>query len=270
VERRSQSGVESPLVTASSPRLGHDRLVEHPSLIIAVLASSFVALRVLRAAHGDTETAFELLRGGTGSVLIATAAELGPAALIVVSAAAIVMRVTNGLWPVSPWVFTPALALGVMMAPVVFLLATAFCAGAFLGIRILSKRSAESLERRRRSLPFEIPDEAFAPRTWEKAMAVGLVAIYGLLAVPLLITDTVWMPTEVLKLENGSHLVGYVREDGEWLRVIRRDDRLVEVIATQDVADRTVCARYDDWVWQFSLISLFGHAPDYPRCSDFD
>jgi hypothetical protein len=222
-------------------------LKEHLTLIAAAAASTFVTFRIIRAAHGSQETALELLQGETSSILIAAVAQLGPLVAAVTVMFVLLLRIETKDWLVTPWLVVPVVILAIVTAPLLLLL---------LGIITV------------------VIGAVFArikPGSEAPIALLGVTAsAFLFVVVVLIVDDTVWKPTEALILDNDRGVIGYVREDGRWLRIVRDDDRTVQVVETADVVSRRVCARSDPPWWSVSIAGSIGRRPHHPPCFLYD
>jgi hypothetical protein len=84
------------------------------------------------------------------------------------------------------------------------------------------------------------------------------------------INDKVWLPPEVIKIDSGSQLIGYViSESSEWTTVLTEKDRKIVRLPTDDLTQRTVCRVRGNTSQTTTVYRLFGHhEPDYPVCPD--
>lgn len=233
------------------------RLVNHPSLLAAVAFSAFVTLRLMQAAHGNTETAYELLRGGTASVVLAALAELGPPLLLYATSLTIALRVTSGNWYLPGWFVVPCFLLTLATATII---TVSFVTVVAIVGTILVRRA------RRRGGSVGSSSSLELGLLTIGGLVIGLIALGY-----LIIDDTVWLPAEVITLDDGSQLVGYPRTDGDWLRLIRDDNRAVELFPLSSVKERAVCSRSDEEtsVLERPLGALFRGSPDHMVCSEF-
>jgi hypothetical protein len=267
-EGHGNGGVPIAPQASPVPRLRFGWLAQHPSIVIAALTGSFVTIRVTRAAHGNLETALELLQTGTASVLFAAALDGGIAVLFMACMIIVQVRSLGRGWYVSPAIVIPTALVTGLVVPLIFVLSMA-------GLLFLIAVA--------RGLEFIFPrmDVWHSVRAWGLPVLIGYAALLTLTAA--IVSDTVWMPAEVVTLESGEQVVGYVvQDDGESLRLIRNDDRAVTVVDAGDIVDRQVCSRYglseDDEDYSYVLyaswllrspLGYLGDSPDYPLCADF-
>lgn len=273
-------------------------LTQHPSILVAAGASALVTLRLIRTSHGDYETALELLRGGTSSVLVATALLVGPYVLIFSSLGVLSIRVLDGRWPLPVWVFVPTLTLGLATATfpalnLAFVLLVVV--GSLIGRR-MERQWDKSHPMRAEVEELPTSDEVAAMSDEERAnlqerlhaisavlaaekarlerrtnLLLGVVSFWLVVSV-MFVSDDVWWPTEAITLRDGSILVGYAQDDGRWLRLIGGEDRTVQVIDGNDIESRAVCERVSgtavpNWM-SSSLIALLEGGTEHPACDD--
>jgi hypothetical protein len=249
------------------PRLRLGWLGQHPTLIITAVAASLVAIRLIRAARGDLETATELLRVGTTTILLGSALEFGPLILLVACAFPVGVALMGGGWIMHWRIVLPLALVVVLIAPLIYTMVVV----AYMLIALYLTDLGRSLWRRfwvwRNG---EVPGPSVKRRRVTDAvltLSLGIIVLFF-----LMVPDTVWLPAERFLLRDDTYAVGYVTDDdGESVRLIRDDDRTVLTFEADQVVRRVVCDRFTIDYWYLSSpLALLGEPTEHPDCYESD
>lgn len=101
---------------------------------------------------------------------------------------------------------------------------------------------------------------------------VGLLILLLMSAMPTLLNDQPWLPTERIVIDGGDATVGYVvGSSSEWVTVLLDDNREIQYVLPSSVEERVMCRTGDlrprqDTIWQL-LSGERGEAAQYPECN---
>jgi hypothetical protein len=223
-----------------------------PTLATAIFAGALVAVRLLAVSNYRIDIALGLLSSAGASDVI-----LGSALSLLPFAAPLIFIY---LWSVSGTYFNAgrrayftAYGLGisfgvsVLLSPVGLL---ALVIALFVALWALSRlRGSRGRPHVRRP---EVP----------------VVFAFSVIGVPLfafsLLVGIAWMPVEVVETRDTT-IVGYVAEsDSKWTYILQYEPRLIQIVATADVTQRTICEMPRDLLDK--PISELGTRPGPPAC----
>jgi len=211
---------------------------------------------LIASTGGNTSSAYEVVRAvGIGSVLLSTAIFVLPLIFGVSVCLVTVFAVAGDFRNIgsSPSLFFAGLyvVLSVALVPWPMLL-LALVVGVILGIVL--RISAAHLARQ--------PEGSTTRRSLQRA---GLLMIGVGTGLWLSISEF-GVASEHITLTDGREIVGYyLGNDGTHVTILDDQTRVIAIVATEDVAHRSVC-RFDYHFDSRSAIGLFIHADRPPVC----
>lgn len=197
-------------------------LLQHFPLLATVLAFVFVVVKIYRVSGLDTATALTLIsRAGVATVILGALLGVLPqisASALTWIAFAFYHSKDAETRTLLASVATIILVPGSLLLP--------WPSAAVLWVIVLLLVVAILLRQRR----------------GKEAGSVDLAGIIIVGISTVLITPTMWLPSEVVRIQNESPAIGYViTADNQWTIIMREDDRKIAVVPSRDVLARTVC-----------------------------
>jgi hypothetical protein len=209
----------------------------HPELAITGLLFTAVAVRIMSVSGGHVATAQALLRHGPVTVLVGTVFAFVPSVLGFFAAFALLKwlrgyigRGSKEFRATPMWLMAALLSdtllsriipfrelLGLLAVPVAFLILDF--------IRVV-----------RKGQPFE-----FRSNRWGERFTAPPAVWIGSLVISFFFAAQMWLPTEVLETPN-RRTVAYILEDeGEWITIVRENNRRLAYVRADSVLSRQVC-----------------------------
>jgi hypothetical protein len=247
----SESGAQTGAADAAAPRLAAAKwAADHAPFVVTAAAGLVVGARILRVAHGDANTSYELLRSvGTGTALLGLLLSALPAIAQLVGAYLIG---ASDRWFSVRHLNRMAFVAGI--APILIVFLTGLSA-ALLGALLVFHMGRGYYRRRH-------PRPSTGQTGWPVDLLVYLATAWT--ASLLLMSDRMWLPTESISIQGQDPVKAYVlTNDGEELRLLVDDDRSILVVAESDVINRFICSDTD--IWNDTLVRL-RRGPLYPAC----
>jgi len=270
-------------------------VLEHWAAAAALLGAMFVALRLAAVSYIDPETVRAVLSAqGTASVLAGTLTPVLWLLPLVVTLGLVAMASARAGHPSSrrfywwavasalSWIFVVpgAIAISLVPAALAAIVQTAsihepargglnrITRKGISGLRTDEPGRAEPLQRPARPVRGGTNSDRSPDPGKGSALSLPLT-ILGVCAFLFAATVTPpWLPREHLTLDDGKGIDGYVlREDANYVPVLRHEDRTVILIPARNIEHRELCVDHDDEWNDTSILGLLLPDTDYAACS---
>jgi hypothetical protein len=237
------------------------QLDRHLALATSFVVIVAVIIRVTWVSHFDATTAAAIVRYQSASgVVVGAAASIARFLLYFII-------VTGGIWLIAylrwhwhddhRWRDTKFVGAAITLFAAVMLGLAFFQIILFVSMLVVLTYNAFAR-------PRDLSDEGRAEARFYYVLLNGLVLLQV-----VLLGSQMWLPAERLTLGDEGLKTGYVlADDGKWMAVLDDDTRLVQLLHSESVTERSICYPRAQREGRTVVEMLFRDRPRYPNCPE--